>query len=333
MIKKIWIILPVLLLFCTEPIRNYLKIDNTDNKSGNTTRDTGSVSGNVLKTADTAAVPGIYSIAQWSGKVFYVLPKQQMFVNFGYEIYLTRELGSCTDQPDTALELKNHRMRTDKISGHSLICQSVDSMHGEWLLVMFDSLINRTLYILTYKNAVKEIVFQSDLDNARKRWSQKKVYSRRGIISTSDKSGGYGSLRLAIQDSLIVDDVSFGVTPLPVKPLWLIVHTRDARSGFIPIRISWNNMMSDLPRDGRPWDEDILEEDPLVTYNWDSSIWELINNHRVIINMNEDQVLLSWGQPTEKFTRTVNGKSMSCWKYQSQTLCFSDKLVSLILNE
>jgi len=334
--KRVLAVLFLNFLFCSVPVRDLTQqnVSLADNESRNSVAaHSGDTSGRTDSKSASTQTSLILQVNDWPGKNFIVLPKQQMFINFGYEIYFHKELDKSTAAIDASLELKNHRLRSEKISGHVLLCVQVDSSEGEWLLVMRDSLLGREVYIKTYKSAVKDLALQNDLDNARNRWLGKSVYSKRGVISTRENSGGYGSLRVNIMDSLKVLDVTWGVTPLPVKPLWLSVQAKDGRKGFIPIRSSWNNMMFDLPKDGIPWDEDIFESDPKTLYTWDDAQWELVNNHRVIKDMNVDQVLLSWGKPLQLYQSIVDGVTFECWKYQSQTIYFSDKKVAVIKNE
>jgi hypothetical protein len=59
----------------------------------------------------------------------------------------------------------------------------------------------------------------------------------------------------------------------------------------------------------------------------------MVNNHRVVNEMNQEQVLTSWGKPLKRFKKEFNGTMVECWKYQSQTLYFGDKGIVAVMNE
>jgi hypothetical protein len=323
---------------CTLPVRNYLKSADENKPPLVTSVDT-VVNEDAMNQIHASGVdsvlsiPPSYSIEQWTGKDFVVLAKQQMFKNFGYELFLSKQMENNTSPIDTSLELKKHRLRWDKCSGHTLTCKSVVQVQEEWIVEFFDSTLNKEIWAKTYKKAIKDLAIKKDFEGAQNRWLGKTVFSKRGVISTNESKNGYGSMKVLIQDSLRVTEICWGVTPLPVKPLWLIVETKEKLKGFIPIRISWTNLMSDQLQQDAPWDEDIFENDPSVMFKWDAAIWEMVNNHRVVNEMNPEQVLTSWGKPLKRFKKELNGSLLECWRYQSQTLYFGDKGIVAVMNE
>lgn len=273
--------------------------------------------------------PTTIDIDGWVKKEFIILPKQQMFKVHGYEIYLSKDLDKAKSPPDTALELKNHRIRSDKIANHLITCISVQSTGTEWFMECYDSLLNRPLYMVSYKGAFKDLLYKDDLTQASLRWTGKTIFSRRGLISAADKNGSFSSIRVDVRDSLIVQSVTAGVTPLPVKPLWINVMSKNI-TGFIPVRFSWTNCMADIITDSLPWAEDILETDPAL-FGWSDTMWEVINNHRVINEMSKAQVLVSWGYPDSIVE--AQGTTGECWRYQAQKVCFVNGLVSAVSSE
>jgi hypothetical protein len=323
--------------FCTAPVHDYQGNGNEQKVADSAPVDTvvNKKSNQILSAEMDSALskPVSYAVEQWIGKDFVVLEKQQMFKKFGYELFLSKEMENGVTPIDTGLELKKHRIRCDKISGHSLTCESIVYDQGEWIVNFSDLTLNKKIWAKTYKNAIKDLAIKSDYENAKKRWLGKAVFSRRGVVSTNDSKSGYGSMKVQIQDSLHVVDICWGVTPLPVKPLWLIIETKEKLKGFIPIRISWTNIMGDQLQEGLPWDEDIFESDPSVIFNWDSTTWEIVNNHRVVNGMSPEQVEASWGKPLKRAKKELNGTVLECWIYQSQALYFGDKGIVEVINE
>jgi hypothetical protein len=109
-----------------------------------------------------------------------------------------------------------------------------------------------------------------------------------------------------------------------------MVKSNNGKEGFIPVRYSWSNTMADQVLDGLPWTDDILEFNPIKRYTWDAVTWELIENHRVTIGMEKDQVLMSWGRPGLKSDTTINGGKLQCWKYPAQKLYFNENALITI---
>lgn len=270
-------------------------------------------------------------VKDWKGLNFLVLEKQSIFCQAGYELYdfSNPELGLT---PDDLSEFKpENRIPCDKIKGHLLKVTGLYENEDEWLVSFSDMETGKVIKARTHKHAIKEIVPEADLIWAKKRWLNRIVFSRKGTISTLNKeSGNFGSLKVRIQDSLLVEDVVPGFTPLPVNPIWLIVKTPQGQQGIIPLRISWTNTMSDKIMEGDPWEPEIMERDPSKIYTWDESMWEIINNHRVVLEMTKEQVLMSWGKPVKRKDTDIDGKKMECWFYAAQMLCFDKhQLVSI----
>jgi hypothetical protein len=124
-----------------------------------------------------------------------------------------------------------------------------------------------------------------------------------------------------------VTGVRWGMTPLPPKPLWILVETPSGEKGFIPTRASWVNAMIDSKNNSAPWNDDIMETDPKKLYSWDETIWEAINSHSIATGMNRLQVRMSWGRPKSVLPSASDKKET--WVYSAQSLVFvNDSLVS-----
>ncbi len=261
---------------------------------------------------------------QWINRSFVLLPKPAMFQRFGYELYRCVDTGQCFET-DTFYEHSNKRIRYDRFCGDTLNVIAVSRLaDGEWLVSLHDNRYNLNIYGHTKKTALTEMVLLKDFEAACVRWRGKAVFSSKGVISTAGSNGNLSSIKVRRFDSLKVYDVRYGLTPLPVNPIWLMVKCNNGVEGFIPVRYSWSNVMSDQLHEGAAWDDDILEFNPMKRYNWDATIWELIENHRVTIGMERDQVIMSWGRPGEKSDTTINGAKLQCWIYPAQKLYFNE---------
>jgi hypothetical protein len=327
----------ILMVFCTAPIREYLQPepDGEDSTSVAPVDSGSSTKAGSLKVipprpghfvANPAWLP---SPSRWPGNYFIILPKQQLVASFGYNLF------SCTDtlcdshEVDPEWEHENHRIRSGAISGDMVMVSASEPQDNEWLVTFRHRQTQKLFYGKTHNQAIAEIVCADDLANAKKRWLDKFVFSKRGVISIpgTNSSAALASHRVRIQDSLLVTDVTAGITPLPVKPLWLHVLTSDSVKGFIPVRYSWTNTMNTFKKDVTPWGEDIFEENPLELFSWSEDTWDLINNHRVVVDMTTDQVRLSWGSP-EKETNTTDGEAERLlWNYPSHIVVFRNNRV------
>jgi hypothetical protein len=277
----------------------------------------------VESTNDSNVVTEPITPDNWLNESFVLLPKSTMFQRFGYELYKCADTAMCNSY-DTFLTLTNKRAKYERFSGDTLIVTAVNRNTGnEWVVTFSDKRYSATLFAFTRKSALSEMVLLRDIEAAKKRWCGKTVFSRKGVISVAGSNGNLSSLKVRMFDSLHVYDVRLGLTPLPVNPIWIMVRTRNGADGFIPVRYSWSNVMSEQISDDIPWGEEIIEFNPVQHFNWDTMIWEIIENHRVTIGMNQDQVFMSWGRPQVKVDTTFNNSKVQCWFYAAQKLYFN----------
>jgi hypothetical protein len=213
-----------------------------------------------------------------------------------------------------------------------VVVLAVERDLDEWIVSFTHPRSNRKIFARTHKHAIAEIACTNDLLSAKQRWKHTVIFSKRGVITTpgNNSNTSYSSLRVSLLDSLIVTDVTWGMTPLPVKPILLMVTSQaTGKTGFIPVRCSWTNTLADEIKEQSPWNEDIYEQDPRSIYNWEDYTWEVINNHRVILEMTQEQVRLSWGEP-EKSEKNENGTGTEHYVYPSHELLFENGILTSI---
>ena len=161
---------------------------------------------------------------------------------------------------------------------------------------------------------------------AQKRGGRENRLFRAAFIDTFDSvSGKLDNIKVRIEQPLTVTDVRWGMTPLPPKPLWIMVETQTGEKGFIPTHISWINAMIDNKNNSAPWNDDLLETDPKKLYSWDEAVWENINNHSISLGMTRQQVRMSWGRP--KSIAQGPSNDTETWVYTSQSLNFVNDLL------
>lgn len=270
-------------------------------------------------------------VEKWQNKKFFVLRKPPIFRKFGYELYLTKKLSANTGALDTALEAEKHHARYSLLAGKTLTVTGVEKADGEYFVTFSEEKGGRAIFAKTHKGAIEGIARADDLDSAARRWAGKTVYSRRRFIDTYDSAtGAYGRIKVRIQDNLKVTGVSWGLTPLPPKPLWLNVETSSHEKGFIPVCMNWANVMTDKIKPGLPWVEELFETNPTTLYAWDSLTWVAINGHTIVSGMNKEQVLVSWGLPHKVTLDTAQRSCAEQWLFGTQYLCFDhDTVISV----
>jgi hypothetical protein len=270
-------------------------------------------------------------VPRWVNRKFTVLRKQKLFRQFGYELYLSKDLAGSKTPLDTSFETPKRHLRSDKVAGTTLVATAVEPAGDEFLVSFHAAGIGRTVFGKTHKGAIEGIASIADLDSAARRWDGAFVYSRRRFINTYDSiTGNYGTVKVRVQDKLRVTGVSWGLTPLPTNPLWLAVEAPTKEKGFIPIAMSWTNTMADKIRQEPPWTEDLFEANPMDIYKWDSLTWNAINNHTIVSGMTKDQVIVSWGRPHTVSTDSSRHTCTEQWLYGSQYLCFAhDTVISV----
>ena len=266
-------------------------------------------------------------VESWVGKTFVILPKTKIFETYGYELYVTPLLNAEKKSGDAAVVLSNHRLRSDVFARHKLTVSAVKpSGRGEYLVSFLLDTLDLALYAKTNNGVVEGVAIQDDLDSARTRWLGKKVYARNRCIEFYDSvSGQISSVKVSIGEALTVADVVWGKTPMPAKPLWVVVQRASGQRGIITCFYSWTNTVAAKRKSGTAYECDILERNPKDLYQWDRTTWETIDSHAIFNGMAAEQVRLSWGDPLKKIRvsqSVLSGKPSSSvtWVYDGNEL-------------
>ncbi len=262
---------------------------------------------------------------EWTGQTFILLPKNEMFRKFGYELYGTADLGNALAPADTSAFLLNGRLRADLYGGAELFVRAVSSFGDDYLVRFF--IRDRSLEVFgrTRQDAIEGLVLREDLRRARNRWSGDTIYSVRRQIDLFDSSKArFSSIPVSLSEPLAVDSIAIGQSPLPPKPIWVFVSRESGGKGFIPVHFGWTNVIKSEQYDAdHPWKEDILEGNPRELFAWDEYYWQAIDQHKVLTGMSPDQVRLSWGPPEKRRQKDKSdGTSIKHWEYESATLIF-----------
>jgi hypothetical protein len=274
------------------------------------------------KPAAPSDTPSFYPPDKWVGLLFVLLPKNRMFEKFGYDLTVVSPSAKAG-----AAALANGRLRADTFAGRCLKVTKVEKAGGEWRVTMSGEGV--TVTGVTKLGAIEGLAPAHDLDSARIRWRGATLYAAPRLINTYDSAAArFGSIAVSVTEPLRVLDVRWGQTPLPPKPLWILVESKSGARGFIPVHYSWTNVLAVKRTGPVPWEADVLERDPRSLYTWDRAVWETIDKHNVFRGMTPAQVRLSWGIPLHEEIERGTAGTIRTWTYESGNARFvNDSLV------
>jgi hypothetical protein len=248
------------------------------------------------------AAPALFPyqpIGSWAGKRFIFLPRPKGSESGTYEDF------------NRAVTHKKYAGRVARVvtannSGASAYVEFEMEDDGERLRV----------FTVAKKESVRGMALLDDIENARKQWAGKTLWSKMLMISSYDEQS----------DAITMTQVKkFG--PLKVvdvvpgwdeeKPVRFRLETPDGKQGFVDLNLSGTNVQKEVRYQSR-FEDHLLAEDPKLKYKWRADVWSSIEKGQVYVGMTEEQVKMSWGEP-EKVARTAAG---DVWTYQSGALVF-----------
>ncbi|HEU0177725.1 MAG TPA: hypothetical protein VFV58_25980 [Blastocatellia bacterium] len=248
--------------------------------------------------AETTLFP-YHPIGSWAGKRFVFLPKPKGSESGTYEDF------------NRAVTHRKYAGRVARVvsandSGASAYIEFEMEDDGERLRV----------FTVANKESVRGMALLDDIENARKQWAGKTLWSKMLMISSYDEQS----------DAITMTQVKkFG--PLKVvdvvpgwdeeKPVRFRLETPDGKQGFVDLNLSGTNVQKEVRYQSR-FEDHLLAEDPKLKYKWRADVWSSIEKGQVYVGMTEEQVKMSWGEP-EKVARTAAG---DVWTYQSGALVF-----------
>src|SRR5215813_9624588 len=240
-----------------------------------------------------------HPIGNWAGKRFIFLPKPKGSESGTYEDFSR----TVTHQKYSG---RIARVVSADDSGASAYIEFQMEDDGERLRV----------FTVANKESVRGMALIDDIENARKQWAGKTLWSKMLMISSYDEqSGAITMTQVKKFGPLKVVDAVPGWDE--EKPVRLKLETPDGKQGFVDLNLSGTNVQKEVRHLSR-FEHRLLAEDPRLKHKWRADVWSAIEKGQVYAGMTEEQVKMSWGEP-EKVTRTETGE---VWTYSGDALVF-----------
>lgn len=176
--------------------------------------------------------------------------------------------------------------------------------------------------------SINDIALLSDIENARKKWKGKTIWTKQGVDLKKYDAGTdeVEHMKPELFSPLKVTDVVAGwYSSYPVR---LILRTQTGNIYFEDISLSGTNSSATAT-----FDTYFSETDLRKKYGWSKKICSAISKEEVFVGMTKTQARMSWGEPQD-INRTTTGYIVhEQWVYGSGSyLYFDNEILTAIQN-
>ena len=160
-------------------------------------------------------------------------------------------------------------------------------------------------------NSISDVVFLDDIQYAKTQYVGKTFWIKTRLVRTTQDVETYDGLKVRKYSAVKIVDAVPGA--FQYDPIDLVVETETHQNVLVPTMTSLTNVSSDmvtsLSKSGRAcgFDETFLTENPRLAHKWPEAVWRNIEQERVVVGMNLEQVILAKGEPRDfNETKTQN---------------------------
>lgn len=240
---------------------------------------------------------------QLVGEQFMFLPKAKHSQRHGYS--------ECTTEKD-----KFKHPSYEEAVGRIGTIMKVEKADFSDQVVEIMMLDNKQIYKCTsFIEQIECLGSIQDLDAARRKWKGAAIWIKEGKIRTYDADeDSFEELKVKkLSGGLITNVVAAWSSYAPVR---IIFKLEKGEEGFIDINPSGTNV-PEGSRDKYKFEDYFFSDNPKTIYkNWPKDIWESIEQDRVRIGMNKEQVILSWGKPQSSNKTVIQNIVSEQWIYK-----------------
>lgn len=184
-----------------------------------------------------------------------------------------------------------------------------DAMFKDVVVRMDDS--GKFVTTKALNNSISDVVFLDDIEYAKSHFVGKTLWIKTRSVRTTQDVETYDGTRIRKYSAVRIVDAVPGT--FQYNPIDLVIETDNHRNVLAPTSVSLTNVSPDMVvtfnKSGRSCgiDESFSTTNPRLAHNWPESIWQNIEQGRVVVGMNLEQVILAKGEPDEfNETKTRN---------------------------
>lgn len=267
------------------------------------------------ETAISPLVP-FRPITQWVGERFIFLPSTKGLRKYGYQSISVGkgDFGHPTYQEMVGRTAEVIEVQK-KVGVHIVTLRMQDS--------------GQTYSAEAITESIRGIAPLADLQAARTSWKGKTVWYKDNMLHTYDeeKDTFYEPFIKRMRPVTIVDVVASWDEYRPVR---IVIRFEPGEEGFVDVNVSGTNVPTIL-RDMHTFDEHFFSQNPRMLYPWPKEVWGAIEESKLVVGMNAEQVRLSRGRPKDiSRTESAMGKSEHWTYHTGESLYFENDRLTMI---
>lgn len=239
------------------------------------------------------------SVSEWKNERFIFMPSPKAFQFMGYISFSGGE---------GEFGMPTHNECAGKIGTVSSVSNDIPPS----IIIMMD-LSEKVYSSSSGGDSFGGIACVRDLDSARARWEGATLWPLINKLMTYDESKSSWPI-IKIKKLTPLKVIRIGCAWDNKTPVRIVLQTPDGQEGFVDVNVSGTNIPEPLKD---TFYEKFVEEDLHAKYKWPKSVWQAIEESRLLIGMNTRQAELCVGKPMEINTTLLKGLIKEQWVYEN----------------